>query len=154
MTTDDVYQELAYEQMLLTRHALQNTVPQTREVVLDRSATVLLARLQAQGPMSVGQLAEGFGLDVSTVHRQVAAAIKAGLIERVQDAKAGVARTHRPTAEGARRLQEELTARARSYELITAGWTAAELREFARLLTKFNLDVERVRGQQWPRENR
>ncbi|MCW4464296.1 MarR family winged helix-turn-helix transcriptional regulator [Glutamicibacter sp. MNS18] len=154
MTTPGGYEALVYEQMLLTRYALQNTAPQTREVVLDRSATVLLARLEASGPMSVGQLAESFGLDVSTVHRQVAAAIKAGLIERVQDAKAGVARTHRPTPEGSRRLRDEFGERARSLELITSDWSDGEISEFVRLLTKFNHDVERIRGQQWPRRNR
>lgn len=149
----DAAAALAYEQMLLTRHALQNTVPQTREVVLDRSATVLLARLEAAGPMSVGELAESFGLDVSTVHRQVAAAIKAGLIERVQDTKAGVARTHRPTPEGAHRLRDEMAQRARSVEVVTEHWPEAEVTQFAQLLAKFNHDVERIRGQQWPREN-
>lgn len=153
MTTPGAHEALAYEQMLLTRHALQNTTPKTRDVVLDRSATVLLARLEASGPLSVGQLAEAFGLDVSTVHRQVAAAIKAGLIERVQDTKEGVARTHRPTPEGARRLAEELASRAGSLRLITSGWSAGELDEFLRLLTKFNLDVEQLRGQQWPRDH-
>ena len=69
---------LMYEHMLMSRHALQGSAPRLRSATLERSAAVLLARLEASGPLSVGELAEAFDLDVSTVHRQVAAAMKAG----------------------------------------------------------------------------
>ncbi|MCY1683002.1 MarR family winged helix-turn-helix transcriptional regulator [Kocuria sp. SL71] len=88
---------LMYEHMLMSRHALQGSAPRLRPETLERSAAVLLARLQASGPMSVGELAEAFDLDVSTVHRQVAAAMKSGLIERVEDPDGGSARKHRPS---------------------------------------------------------
>ncbi|MGP6173606.1 MarR family winged helix-turn-helix transcriptional regulator [Corynebacterium sp. A21] len=144
--------KLTYEQMLMTRYALQNarSIPE-RHSEIDRSATVLLARLVAQGPMSVGELADAFGLDVSTVHRQVAAAMRAELIERIPDPAGGQARLHRPTAEGTRRLNAEINARIELIQSVTADWTQEETDTFVALMTKFNRSREKLRGQQWPR---
>jgi DNA-binding MarR family transcriptional regulator len=148
---DDAHASLMYEQMLLSRYALQGTPAHGREFALDRSATVLLARLEASGPMAVGELAEAFGLDVSTVHRQVAAAMKAGLIERIKDPDGGAARKHRPTAEGARRLHAEFEARAQAMRMATADWTDEEVETLVTLMRRFNEGMESRRGQSWPR---
>ncbi|MEW1980520.1 MarR family winged helix-turn-helix transcriptional regulator [Citricoccus sp. NPDC079358] len=145
------HDELAYEQMLLTRAALQGTPAKNREWVLDRSAAVLIARLEASGPLSVGELAEAFGLDVSTVHRQVAAALRTGLVERIPDPDGGPARKHRPTAEGSRRFGEEMAARAASFRTVTADWTPEEVDTFVALMRSFNEGIEALRGQPWPR---
>lgn len=145
------YAALVYEHMLLTRYALQDAPHRERTPLLDRSATVLLARLEAQGPMTVGELADAFGLDVSTVHRQVAAALKAGLLERIQERKGGAARQHRPTAEGSQKLHEELKARETTIAYATADWTAEELEMFIALARRFNESVEALRERPWPR---
>jgi DNA-binding MarR family transcriptional regulator len=143
---------LVYEHMLLSRHALQGAPPHERDAALDRSAAVLLARLDAQGPMTVAELADAFGLDVSTVHRQVAAAMRSGLIERIRDPEGGVARKHRASAEGARRLAAELEARRVSSGRVTADWSREDLATFVALMRRFNEGVEAVRGQPWPRD--
>lgn len=142
---------LAYEQMLASRHALQNLPAHEREWELDRSATVLLSRLESQQPMSVGELAEAFGLDVSTVHRQIAAAMKAGLIERIPDPAGGHARKHRPTEEGLNRLHSELEYRAHTLSRATEDWREGELETLVALLNKYNQSMEKLRGQHWPR---
>lgn len=142
---------LVYEQMLMQRHAVHRTTPYGRRAELDRSATLLLARLEAEGPMTVAQLAEAFGLDISTVHRQLAAAIKHGLIEKVRDAEGGAARLHRPSEVGRTRLREELAARRASFGLITRDWSTEDVHAFAVLMRRFNEEVESQRGQEWPR---
>ena len=50
---------------------------------LERSAYTLLSRIDAQGPMSLGELSDALGLDVSTLNRQTAAMTKSGYVERV-----------------------------------------------------------------------
>lgn len=147
----DLQRTLVYEHMLLSRHVLQDVPPYARESALDRSATVLLARLEAEGPMTVGELADAFGLDVSTVHRQVTAAMKGGLIERIRDPEGGVARKHRPTEEGSRRLAAELKGRREATARATAGWSEDDIAAFVTLLRQFNESVEAVRGRPWPR---
>lgn len=150
MTTDPIA-ALVRENMLLTRVASQGGPPHGRTAVLDRSATVLLARLSAQGPMTIAELAEAFDLDTSTVHRQVAAAMRNGLVERIRDDGGGVARKHRPTEKGLARFREELAARRASAEAVTADWDPADVREYVRLMRKFNESVEELRGHPWPR---
>ncbi len=147
----DAHDALVYEHMLLSRLTLHGLPAFEREPQLDRSATVLLARLAASGPMSIAELADAFGLDVSTVHRQVAAAMRAGLIERIPDPDGGVARKHRPTAEGERRLHEELAGRAATVERVTADWPAEDVADFVALLRRFNEGSERLRERPWPR---
>ena len=151
MQSEDSVNELVYEHMLLSRYALQGAPPQSRTEALDRSSTVLLARLQAGGPMSVAELAQSFGLDISTVHRQVAAAMKSGLIERIKDPEGGVARKHQPTEEGVRRLEEEFRSRRESYEQFTADWPREDVTALARLARRFNESVEGTLGHSWPR---
>lgn len=148
---DSLLDDLAYEHMLISRHALQGSAAHDREPALDRSATVLLARLAAQGPMSVAELADAFDLDISTVHRQVAAAMKYGLIERVGTREGGNARKHVPTEEGARRLSAELDSRAEAVQKVVGQWDEAELDQLVSLMRKFNRDVEELRGKPWPR---
>lgn len=152
MHSDDSVSELVYENMLLSRYALQGAPPQSRREALDRSSTVLLARLQAGGPMSVAELAQSFGLDISTVHRQVAAAMKSGLIERIKDPEGGVAKKHQPTEEGVHRLAEELEARRESYQRFIADWPQEDVTALARLTRRFNESVEATLGHSWPRD--
>ncbi|MFS0866637.1 MarR family winged helix-turn-helix transcriptional regulator [Microbacterium sp. 179-B 1A2 NHS] len=150
----NLHDELVYEHMLLSRVALHGVAPYARQAELDRSAAVLLSRLEAQGPMTIGELADAFGLDVSTVHRQVAAAMKDGLIERTEGPRGAGARTHQASAEGRRRLRAELEGRRTSVERVTREWDADELAEFVRLMRRFNEGAESVRERPWPRPDR
>ena len=52
------YSKLSYEHMLSSRYALYNAAPHGRDWSLDRSATLLLSRLDVEGPMSVSELAD------------------------------------------------------------------------------------------------
>ncbi|WP_245533823.1 MarR family transcriptional regulator [Corynebacterium lubricantis] len=80
-----IYDQLAYEFVLMSRYSVQNLPAFGRASTMDRSALILLARLEASGPMSVAELADAFELNTSTVHRQVKAAEANGLIELIDD---------------------------------------------------------------------
>ena len=56
----DPVEGIMYEHMLLLRVATQGVAPYGRSSALERSATVLLARLEAGGAMSIAELAEAF----------------------------------------------------------------------------------------------
>ncbi|WP_235933554.1 MarR family winged helix-turn-helix transcriptional regulator [Corynebacterium qintianiae] len=85
------------------------------------------------------------------IHRQLAAAITAGLIERIPDPAGGQARKHRPTAEGLARLSSEMRLRSETIDLVTAAWSPDDRRELTRLLRKYNESMEAPREQPWPR---
>jgi DNA-binding MarR family transcriptional regulator len=141
-----------FEQMLLSRYLhLHKGKGRRADSVLDRSAYILLSRIRREGPMSIGQLCDAFGLDASTLNRQTAAAMRAGLVERIPDPEGGMARKFRITGEGERRLDEERTGIVASLDRIMADWPEEDVAAFAGYLQRFNSDIERLHGMPWPR---
>lgn len=146
-----VYQ-VEYEQMLLSRHGLvQHRNEHRKDGGLERSAYILLSRIRVQGPMSIGELSDAFGLDASTLNRQTAAVMRAGLAERIPDPAGGMARKFRITEKGALRLEEERERTVASLGRVMADWPDADIAAFAAYLKRFNTDIERLGGRTWPR---
>ncbi|TCN57144.1 DNA-binding MarR family transcriptional regulator [Rhodococcus sp. SMB37] len=142
---------IEFEMMLIGRH-LNFFGPRRRDAGrLDRSAYTMLSRLSAQGPMSIGQLSDAFGLDSSTVNRQTSALLKTGLAERIPDPDGGIARKFQITEDGARRLDHERARAIESLEHVLVDWDAEDVAEFARYLERFNTDIERLSGSPWTR---
>ena len=139
--------ELEYEQMLLSRHEILRH----RTSHLERSAYILLSRIRVQGPMSIGELSDAFGLDASTLNRQTAAAMRAGLVDRIPDPGGGMARKFRITDKGARMLDEEREHITRGLDKVMADWSDQDVAAFASYLRRFNTDIERLTGRPWPR---
>ncbi|RIJ69463.1 MarR family transcriptional regulator [Nakamurella silvestris] len=119
--------------------------------LLDRSAYVLLRRIQLDGPMSISQLSEALGLDVSTLNRQTASMLKSGLVTRIPDPDGGIARKFRLSEEGSARVDEHREVNNRGLERVLENWTAEEVAEFAAALARFNGDIERLEKRRWPR---
>ncbi|MFJ9931302.1 MULTISPECIES: MarR family winged helix-turn-helix transcriptional regulator [Streptomyces] len=140
-----------FEHMVLGRHQLSSTTRRHQEGRLERSAYIMLSRIEVQGPMSIGQLSDAFQLDVSTVNRQTAHAMRAGLLERIPDPEGGMARKFRLTEEGERRLREERDTHVKDLDRVFEDWSAEDVETFARYLQRFNTSVERITGQPWPR---
>lgn len=149
---DEPIRRLEFETMLLSRHAhLFNAQARRASRRLDRSAYVLLTRIEIDGPMSIGQLSDAFGLDSSTLNRQTAAMLRAGVVERIPDPDGGIARKFSITAEGRRRLTEDRRRNTESLERVLADWSPDEVADFTALLHRFNGDIERLEGRPWPR---
>ena len=141
---------IEFETMLLGRH-LHLNVSRRGGGHLDRSAYTLLSRIRMEGPMSIGRLSEAFGLDASTLNRQTAAMLRAGLVERIPDPEGGVARKFRITDAGERSLDAERTGNISGLERVMAGWSPEEVAVFAACLRRFNKDIEDLDGRHWPR---
>ncbi|AXK31580.1 MarR family transcriptional regulator [Streptomyces armeniacus] len=141
-----------YEHMLLSRHGhLSKNKGRRTDSRLERSAYVLLSRIRMQGPMSIGELSDAFGLDASTLNRQTAAALRAGLVERIPDPEGRMARKFRVTEEGERQLDEEREGNVHGLERVMADWSDEDIAAFAGYLRRFNADIERLDGRPWPR---
>jgi DNA-binding MarR family transcriptional regulator len=140
--------EVEYEQMLLQRHSLASY---GRGHGLERSAYILLSRIRVQGPMSISELSEAFGLDASTLNRQTAAAVRAGLLDRIPDPEGGIARKFTLTDEGAAALDAQREQILGSLDKVMADWSEDDLAAFAGFLKRFNTDIERHAGRVWPR---
>lgn len=143
--------EIEFEIMLLGKHGLAASTARREGGLLDRSAYVLLSRLRMQGPMSIRQLSDAFGLDQSTLNRQTSAMLQAGLVDRIPDPEGGIARKFRITAQGERKLSSDRERIVGSLEKIMGDWTPADVEVFAAYLNRFNTDIERHTGRPWPR---
>ncbi|MFE6166166.1 MarR family winged helix-turn-helix transcriptional regulator [Streptomyces sp. NPDC055239] len=150
--TDKPVRQVEFETMLLGRHShLYNPRTRSSGGRLDRSAYVLLSRIQMDGPMSIGQLTEAFGLDASTLNRQTAAMLRTGLVERIPDPEGGMARKFRISAEGESQLDADRAEYTQGLEKVLAGWSAEDVATFAGFLQRFNGDIESLEGHPWPR---
>ncbi|RVW10467.1 MarR family transcriptional regulator [Prescottella agglutinans] len=146
---DRVLSEIEYELTLLSRyHAL---ACQRGGQQLDRSAYLILARLELEPPLSLKELSEAFRLDISTINRQVGALLRNGLVERLADPAGGMARKIRPTAKGLDRLREDRDLNLRGIGSVLDGWSDRDVHYLRDILTRFNSDVEQLEGQPWPR---
>ncbi|MFH8487626.1 MarR family winged helix-turn-helix transcriptional regulator [Streptomyces longisporoflavus] len=141
------------EHMILGRHQFGGDNRRRQEDRLERSTYIILSRVRAQGPMSIGQLSDAFRLDASTLNRQTAGAVKAGLLDRIPDPEGGMARKFRLTSEGERRLDVEREAHVSGLDKVFEDWPAKDVEIFARYLQRFNTSIERLSGRPWPRSD-
>jgi DNA-binding MarR family transcriptional regulator len=145
-----VLERLERELMLVARHQVLTRRDSSAER-LEKSAYVLLTRLSLEGAMSIGQLAEAFALDTSTVNRQTAALLRAELAERVADPDGGVARKLRITEAGAKRLAADREFYVGGLGAVLTDWSPAEVDQFSDMLARFNRSIETREGRPWPR---
>lgn len=110
----------------------------------------LLLRLAHTGPMRASDLADRLCADPSTVSRQVAGLVKAGLVERRADPDDGRASILVPTPEGQVRVNRMIEMRGRLFAPLVAGWSSDDRAVFSRLLTEFahglTTDIEAVKS--------
>lgn len=140
--------DVEYELTLLSRY---HALAQRSELHLDRSAYLLLGRLELQQPMSLKELSCAFGLDISTINRQIGALRRQGLVERVEDPAGGLARKVRPTASGLAQLRADREHSTAGVGKVLRDWTPETRRALGDLLRHFNQSVEEIEGRTWPR---
>lgn len=148
----DVIDALELELLLLGRHTAMVTSDVTTPPRLDRSAYLLLTRLELSGAMTLKELADALRLDVSTVNRQSAALLRAGLAERIPGTADSIARRYRPTAEGLALLHADRDDRREQLRELIAAWDGADTRSLVQSLRRFNEQIEARQCITWPRE--
>ncbi|MEV7183700.1 MarR family transcriptional regulator [Kitasatospora sp. NPDC093102] len=146
--TDPVHTQLQYQLAVFARRMEQVRTSGGGVGALDRAAYLLLDRLERHGPANVKALAEALGVDSSTVTRQVAPLVAAGLVGRVQDPADRRAVRLALTSHGAGRLTEVRDGRAELTRRLVAGWPPEEQRAFCALLARFNHAMESYTADQ------
>lgn len=111
---------------------------------MDRAAYLLLNRLDQEGAMGVKALAAGMGIDSSTVTRQVAPLVDAGLVTRASHPEDGRAVVLQLSERGRSRLEEVRASRRALMALVTEEWSEEERNSFTTLLTRFNSSLSTV----------
>jgi DNA-binding MarR family transcriptional regulator len=128
--------------VLLRRVQRIHMVTGSGDVHLERSSYGILCQLADEGPQRLGALATAFGLDPSTITRQVQALESLGLAERTTDPTDRRASILDLTEVGRDALERTRKHRRDRLRQVLSDWEAADREEFARLLTQFNESVE------------
>ncbi|MFE3543666.1 MarR family winged helix-turn-helix transcriptional regulator [Nocardia sp. NPDC059177] len=147
---DTPFARLVFELNLISRHS-PATSRRAPGFQLDRSAFLILTRLDLGEPLSLRELSEAFRLDISTINRQVGAMLKADLVERVPDPDGGLARKIQSTEAGRSALAADRECRAAGIGSVVADWNDDDIAELSRLMRKFNRSVEQLEHNPWPR---
>lgn len=105
---------------------------------LDRSAYLILRRINEKGAVGVKVLADEFNLDVSTVSRQAAALEHKEYLYRIPDPLDGRAYSLQLTELGATELFDYQQARLKRVAELLEDWSDEERELFGVLLEKFN----------------
>ena len=141
MQTMQIEQQLP---ILLRRTQRTHVRTTAGEVDLDRSAYGILCRLADEGPQRVGSLAQAFGLDPSTITRQVQALEAAAMVMRRTDPTDRRASIVDLTTEGADALAESRERRRARLKEALSAWPEEDLEAFGRLLESFNLSIDEL----------
>ncbi|MEV6338182.1 MarR family transcriptional regulator [Nocardia vinacea] len=147
---DDELTRLVFELTLLSRH-FPASLLRRPGFQLDRSAYLILTRLEMDFPLSLRELSEAFQLDISTINRQVAAMLKQGLVERVPDPDGGIARKIRASAKGLELVAADREQSQEGIGAVVADWTAADIAQLSGLISRFNMSIEHLEENPWPR---
>lgn len=141
MTTSRIEQQLT---VLLRRVQSIHFSTSSGEIDLDRAAYGILCRVADHGPQRLGALAHAFGLDPSTITRQVQALEQAGLVTRSSDPQDRRASLLDLSEEGQRVLTQTRTLRRQWMQQALGDWSEADVDDFARLLEQFNSSIDRL----------
>jgi DNA-binding MarR family transcriptional regulator len=135
-TEKDIISTIGREIRVLVRRmtSLYNSIE-----ILDRSAVILLAELQSQGPLGISTLACNLQLDISTASRQSAALEAKGLVERLADPEDGRVSLLQITDLGEAQLQEVRQIYHSMLAEMLEDWSEEDLHLFKELLARYNL---------------
>jgi len=110
---------------------------------IDKTSMMLLGVLTANGPMRSRELADAVHSDPSTISRQVAALVRARLVERSADQHDGRVIVLAPTDEGRRFIERLRARRNAAYARMLAQWSDVDRERFVELLDRFVTEHER-----------
>jgi DNA-binding MarR family transcriptional regulator len=113
------------------------------KVGMDRGAFFVLATLVECGEQRSSALAERVRADPSTVSRQIASLVKAGLVERRADPADGRASVLAATRTGERMVEDRKGMRRTLVRDLLADWSPGDLADLARVLPALAESYER-----------
>lgn len=137
------YARLATELTLLLRamKALHAHAVEQTHMPCELAGAVVLARLEALGPVRLTELAQALGLDPSSVSRHVTALERAGLVTREKDPTDQRALHLVLTAQGEDAVRALAAARAEALATLTPGWSTEEIDDLADRLARLHTDI-------------
>ena len=131
-------------QLTLLQRRVQHMHGTPDGVDLDRSGYGIMSRIEDSGPQRLSALAHTFGLDPSTITRQVQALETSGMLRRSRDPRDRRASLLELTDSGHDVLGSTRTLRVERLRDAMSTWSHEEQTTFGRLLEDFNDAVGRT----------
>lgn len=142
---DSVNTQLEQQMTVLLRRVQRIHISTSSgEMELERSAYGIMCKVADEGPQRLGSFASAFGLDPSTITRQVQALEKAGLAARETDTADRRASILDLTDEGREVLDRTRKHRRERLHEAVKDWSEHDVAEFGRLLEQFNRAVDKL----------
>lgn len=139
----EVLERIERELTLLVRRAQKvHLHTEAAAEPLERAAYGILGVVNDEGPLRAGTLAGRFRLDPSTVSRQAASLVAAGLMVREPDPDDGRACRFALTEHGRDALEATRAARRRVMRQLLGAWRLEDRDAFASLLERFNAGLD------------
>lgn len=150
--------EALSEQVLRTQKGLlglrqQGVGGPARSDGVEWAAFGLLFQLAKDGPRRSSGLAEIACVDPSTVSRQVAQLVSAGLVERQPDPDDGRASILLATPAGHQAFAAKRQQRHQLFHRVMGDWSASDVETLTALLTRFNDDIVATTRHRAPQES-
>lgn len=124
--------------LIRAAHAMRVQLAARGDQGIDWAAYTLLFHLVSGGPQRASGLADIACVDPSTVSRQVADLVRAGLVERVPDPEDGRAHQLVATEAGQALYAARRERRVRTFARIVEGWDERDVRTLTELVARFN----------------
>lgn len=144
---EEYLRELEYTLTMLARHTVGGSYPPgartDRSDWLDRSAYLLLSRIEDRGAMSAAELADALALDDSTVNRQAAALLRTDLLARAGDAE----RRMRLTPRGRERLYRHRAQQIDELRTVLDSWSLVDIEVLASSIGRLVASFDEVRAR-------
>ena len=114
---------------------------------VEKAGYLLLAQLILDGPQRTSALADAVHSDPSTVSRQIAGLVRAGLVERRADPQDGRACLLAATQAGTDQFDVMRTERNRHLDQMLERWPFERRKQLVELFDELNTDFENYRPQ-------
>jgi len=139
---DTANQQIEQQMTVLLRRVQRIHLSTSDDVNLERSAYGIMSKLFDEGPQRLGVLANAFGLDPSTITRQVQALEELGLASRTTDPTDRRASILDLTEQGHEVLERTRSHRRARLQKALDDWSESDLADFGRLLKEFNASLD------------
>jgi len=132
---------------LLRRTNAIHVTTSSGDVELERSSYGILCLLADEGPLRLGAIATAFGLDPSTVTRQVQTVVNLGLARKDPDPTDRRATVLSLTGLGSETVTTARTYRRQMLDQILGAWSLDERQQFLESLTRFNSSIDALAAE-------
>jgi len=141
--SSDVFGDIEVQSAVLTRNFELLRRRRSHQLEVDRAEYLLLRTLEANGPSSIGDLADALGLDSSTVGRQASGLERSGWAERVPDPADRRRMIVQLTPTGRTAMRRTSRERRRRTESLLGHWSEEDLHTLAAMFRRYNAEVAR-----------